>query len=350
MRRLFFTSMIFVALSVATALAAQQKEITVRWHRLTPEKEAFSVLMPEPPLRVRRVIPFSEELQLTTPVYEVTHRGVLFSVLSIDKKAVASLKTPEAFAAGLRHAIRRSSHATDNEVTFNSEVISNGQPAKQYVVRAEGNEGTAQVYETKSHYYVLMTLGARASDLLARNFFISFTLGAKREADASDMVSIIQDGSPSRTAPEPLWPVAGSKSVAGKVAESAGPVGPIGRVVSGPTAAPSDAGTPSPKISGGGVLNGKASSKPQPSYPPVAQAARAQGTVVVQITVDEEGYVISARAISGHPLLQQAAVQAARQARFAPTRLSGKPVKVTGVVTYNFVLAPDPAEPPTRKY
>lgn len=72
--------------------------------------------------------------------------------------------------------------------------------------------------------------------------------------------------------------------------------------------------------------------------------------MVVEVTVDEEGYVISARAISGHPLLQQAAVKAARQARFAPTRLSGKPVKVRGVITYNFVLAPDPAEPPTQKY
>ncbi|MDQ1592463.1 MAG: periplasmic protein TonB, partial [Pyrinomonadaceae bacterium] len=245
-----------------------------------------------------------------------------------------SLKTPEAFAAGLRHAIRRSSHATDNEVTFNSEVISNGQPAKQYVVRAEGNEGTAQVYETATHYYVLVTLGARASDLPARNFFTSFTLDAKPADAASDMVTVIQDFSLSRNAPEPLWPVAGASSEVGSLGAADGTT-------------PNDS---APKISGGGVLNGKASSKPQPAYPPVAQAARAQGTVVVQITVDEEGYVISARAISGHPLLQQAAVKAARQARFAPTRLSGKPVKVTGVVTYNFVLAPDPAEPPTRKY
>jgi protein TonB len=59
---------------------------------------------------------------------------------------------------------------------------------------------------------------------------------------------------------------------------------------------------------------------------------------VVQITVDEEGRVIAVSAVSGHPLLQQSAVSAARQARFSPTLLSGQPVKVTGVVTYNFVL------------
>jgi protein TonB len=91
-------------------------------------------------------------------------------------------------------------------------------------------------------------------------------------------------------------------------------------------------------IVSGGVLNGKAISKPQPAYPPIAKAARAQGTVTVQIVVDESGRVISANAVSGHPLLQQAAVAAARQARFSPTLLSGQPVKVSGVITYNFVL------------
>jgi periplasmic protein TonB len=99
--------------------------------------------------------------------------------------------------------------------------------------------------------------------------------------------------------------------------------------------------TPKPKppaIVSQGVLNGKAISKPQPPYPPIAKAAHASGTVVVQIIVDESGKVISAHATSGHPLLQQAAVQAAYQARFSPTLLSGQPVKVSGIITYNFVL------------
>jgi len=55
------------------------------------------------------------------------------------------------------------------------------------------------------------------------------------------------------------------------------------------------------------------------------------------VIVDEQGNVISARAISGHPLLQAAAVAAARQAKFQPTFLMGEPVKVNGVITYNFV-------------
>jgi TonB family protein len=87
----------------------------------------------------------------------------------------------------------------------------------------------------------------------------------------------------------------------------------------------------------GGVLNAKAISLPKPSYPPVARAAKASGTVVVQVTVDENGNVISAHAVSGHPLLQAGAVAAARSAKFSPTRLAGQPVKVTGIITYNFV-------------
>ena len=90
------------------------------------------------------------------------------------------------------------------------------------------------------------------------------------------------------------------------------------------------------KTISGGVLNGKAISLPKPAYPPIAKAAKASGTVVVQVTVDENGNVTSARAVAGHPLLQAAAVAAAHGAKFSPTKLSGQPVKVTGIIQYNF--------------
>lgn len=87
----------------------------------------------------------------------------------------------------------------------------------------------------------------------------------------------------------------------------------------------------------GGVLNGKAISLPKPPYPPIAKAANASGTVVVQVVIDENGNVISAVSVSGHPLLQAAATAAARGAKFSPTNLGGEAVKVSGVITYNFV-------------
>ena len=67
-----------------------------------------------------------------------------------------------------------------------------------------------------------------------------------------------------------------------------------------------------------------------------ARNAHASGAVVVQVTVDEQGNVIAAHAVSGHPLLQQVSVNAALLAKFSPTSLMGEPVKVTGVITYNF--------------
>lgn len=88
----------------------------------------------------------------------------------------------------------------------------------------------------------------------------------------------------------------------------------------------------------GGLLDEKTLKKPLPTYPPVAKAAKASGVVVVSVLVDAEGRVEKAEAISGHPLLQAAAVEAAYHARFRPTKLSGNSVKVSGVLTYDFAL------------
>jgi protein TonB len=86
----------------------------------------------------------------------------------------------------------------------------------------------------------------------------------------------------------------------------------------------------------GGVLNGQAKSLPKPPYPKPAQLMNISDSVSVQVTIDEQGNVISAKAVSGHILLRPAAEQAARQAKFGPTLLTGQAVKVTGVIIYKF--------------
>jgi len=86
----------------------------------------------------------------------------------------------------------------------------------------------------------------------------------------------------------------------------------------------------------GGVLMGSATHRVDAVMPPLARAARISGSVVVEVTIDEVGNVISARALSGHPLLKDAAVDAARQWQFSPTQLSGIAVKVIGTLTFNF--------------
>ncbi len=89
----------------------------------------------------------------------------------------------------------------------------------------------------------------------------------------------------------------------------------------------------------GGVLNGTAISLPSPSYPDAARRLRMAGLVSVEVVVDETGKVISAVATTGPAVLRDVAVQAAMRARFSPTKLSGQPVKVSGVINYKFALA-----------
>lgn len=113
----------------------------------------------------------------------------------------------------------------------------------------------------------------------------------------------------------------------------AGPVAP--QAPAGKLAAGDSSSTP--KTINGGVLNGKASKLPKPAYPPAARAVRASGAVSVQVLIDENGEVFSATAVSGHPLLRSASAIAACESRFSPTQLSGNPVKVAGIITYNFV-------------
>ena len=88
----------------------------------------------------------------------------------------------------------------------------------------------------------------------------------------------------------------------------------------------------------GGVLNGKALSLPAPSYPEMARRMRTIGLVEVEVVVDENGKVISARALSGPVSLRDVSVQAALRARFSPTKLSGQPVKISGLINYNFTM------------
>jgi protein TonB len=108
---------------------------------------------------------------------------------------------------------------------------------------------------------------------------------------------------------------------------------PVARATPAPTPAP-----PTRVSVPSHILSGKVLSKPVPAYPIIAKQARAQGPVMVEILVDEAGSVVSARATGGHQLLRVAAERAALAARFTPTVLNGRPVKVSGVITYNFVL------------
>ncbi|MGH9754868.1 MAG: energy transducer TonB [Blastocatellia bacterium] len=86
-----------------------------------------------------------------------------------------------------------------------------------------------------------------------------------------------------------------------------------------------------------GVIQSEALTRVHPIYPSIAKQINASGDVQVEIVIDEQGRVISAKAISGHPVLRSAAEDAARKWTFKPTLLDKKPVKQPGVLTFKFV-------------
>ena len=90
------------------------------------------------------------------------------------------------------------------------------------------------------------------------------------------------------------------------------------------------------KTISGGVLNGNAISLPAPKYPKKAKEKKIEGTVTVQVIINKKGLVESAKVTSGHPDLREASTVAALQSKFKPTLLKDKPVKVRGVIVYNF--------------
>ena len=86
------------------------------------------------------------------------------------------------------------------------------------------------------------------------------------------------------------------------------------------------------------ILNGRALFLAKPEYPRAARERNLQGTVVVKVEIDEKGNVTGAKDLcQALPYLDEAAIKAAYKSRFSPTTLSGVPVKVTGVIVYNFM-------------
>jgi protein TonB len=198
-----------------------------------------------------------------------------------------------------------------------------GNPGREYRMTISDLTGTAQVFATRKRFYAIVYLNTKKDDAIQEQFLSSFVLPEKSAESPATAASQTTEAPPAAQS-------------ANATAEA-------------PTAKPQDentetkpedpnhtAGAGKRRPISGGVLNGKAISLPKPDYPADARAAGVDGVVVIQVTVDEQGNVAEARAVSGPVQLQQASINAALQAKFSPTLLMGEPVKVTGVIVYNF--------------
>jgi TonB family protein len=207
----------------------------------------------------------------------------------------------------------------------------NGHAGREYRLTIADLSGIAQVYVTRKRFYAIVSLNTKKDDALQEKFLSSFVLPEKSLAAEANVAA----GSEKLEAPVGQ----ANPSAPANPADSQKPDAAAGDNALNPPDASGRGDGQAPKRApiSGGVLNGKALSMPAPPYPPIARKEKVSGMVVVQVTIDEYGNVIEARAVSGHPLLQAAAVAAARQAKFSQTFLMGEAMRVTGLLQYNFV-------------
>lgn len=341
-RRIFLSSFAISLLMVAVApfSVRAQDGATTDWQKLRPEGEEFTILMPKDPKFEASDEPY-HRMTLNARLYMSAgeHGPVV---------AIASFKGIKANGTGYTESERLNSYvdAFKNwfpkkvrgkdavaKLTLVGETTLNGNAGREYRLVIGDLSGTARVFATRRRFYAAVILNTKKDDALTEQFLSSFSLPDKI---AQPQEGVIAANPPSAEFGPNRKPAANKEN-------ADDPQKPEASDDSSGGVKPGDPGAGSDKKPGerapisGGVLNGKALSLPLPEYPAIAAQAHAAGTVVVQVLIDEAGNVISAHAVSGHPLLQAAAVAAARQAKFSPTSLMGDPVKVSGVITYNFV-------------
>lgn len=300
---------------------------TPDWETLRPEGEEFSVLMPKGSTSETSKEPY-HKMELNTRTYlSKLPSGTVFAVVSLSGiKSNPALYTEmqrvnsyvDAFKDIFTPKIRKGAIA---KLTLTRNTTLQGNAGRDYRLTLGDLSGTVQVYATRKRFYAIVHLSPKKEDEIQKEFLTSFMLPEKIESTTAAAQP------PATTtveaAPQPKEP--GKEATKEEANGETKPADP----------AAGQNGKRAP-ISAG-VLNAKALSLPRPEAPPDAKAAgAADGVVVVQVLIDEHGSVTEAKAISGPPQLQQVSVNAALQAKFSPTLLQGEPVKVTGLLVFNF--------------
>ena len=316
-------------LTLSTCISAWGQSRSPDWETLRPEGEGFSVQMPKGSTFETSKEPY-HKMELNTRTYLSNSKpGPVFAVVSLSGiKSNPALYTEmqrvnsyvDAFKTFFPPKIRKDAIV---KLTLVGDKTLQGNAGREYRLTIGDLMGTAQVFATRKRFYSIVYLNTKKDDATQARFLSSFVLpenGGELSAAATSQTPGVSSEGPATTA--------SAAPPNSKRAENEEPK------PDDPPRAGTEPGKRAP-ISAG-VLNGKAISLPRPDYPAEAKAAGAEGVVMIQVTVDEQGNVTEARAISGPKLLQEASVNAALQAKFSPTLLQGEAVKVTGVIVYNF--------------
>lgn len=318
------------------------------WETLQPDGEEFTVLMPKNSTNESAKFPY-HKMELSARLYmSSTPNGPVLAIGSFSGiKSNPALYTDfqrfnsyvDAFKTWFPSKVRPKEAVV--KLTQIGNNVFRGYSGREYRMSIGDLSGTVFAYATKKRFYTIVSLNTKKDDALQEKFLASFSLPDKPPETPAVAA---QEGS------EPKLPDAAATTNPEQPPAEAAPPNNAGNqtkrseddVSGAQPAQPTNPNNPNqPAREGapkerapiqGGVLNGKAIYLPLPELPP----GEAVGTVMVQVLVDEQGTVVSARAVSGPPHLHLSAVNAARLARFTPTTLMGEPVKVSGTLTYNF--------------
>jgi Gram-negative bacterial TonB protein C-terminal len=326
-------------LLAALPLAAQgQKtgEAWTEWETISPENEEFTVSMP------KNITP--ESATFTYHKMELSARLYLAKSAAGPVLAVASLSGIKSNPAAYSDFARFNSYVdafkdffpekvrpkgTVTKLTLVSSRPFHGHTSRQFKMTIGDLSGSVHAFATKKRFYAIVSLNTKKDEALEEKFVSSFVL-PERQIEQPKVAE--QTAQPNAEDPTVVKPERNqTESDPNQQPGTENKTDPsVANVPNNQQPQPNAGGKRGPIA--GGVLNGKAIYLPVPEVP----AGEANGVVLVSVLVDEQGSVVEARAISGPAHLHNAAVTAARLARFSPTLLMGEPVRVSGTLSYNF--------------
>lgn len=321
--RLCLVSSLLLILIGGGALRAQ----TEGWQTIAPVGHSFTILMPTPATYSTRQVSTSDSDSVPIMTFQSVSKGKRYLVSGFYKSAgnVPLLSSFESFVNGIEYSFKKS--AGPDSLKFERDVTMEKATGKQYRLRLGNYAGIARLLNSSAEYYVLVAIGGDGADSDIARFIGSFRTGDVNTNDESSGVkgrggAVTMVGSSSTPDRNPQQPPNANTSQRAADDDNEFPPNPW----------PSSNG----KISGG-VLNGRAIRLVQPEYPKSARKSHDSGQVRVQVVINEVGRVIKAEALGGTEPLKEAAVNAALRCQFTPTLLVGQPVKVSGVIVYNFI-------------
>ncbi|MEP6743331.1 MAG: TonB family protein [bacterium] len=326
------SSLALLIVALASVLSAQSPVKSVEWETVRPDGEDFSVQMPKGSIAESGKEPYHKfELKTSTYISQVPN-GPVFAVVVLsgiksNPAMYSEMERLNSYVDAFKNLFPsklRGKGAIAKLILVGEKVLQ-GNPGRGYRLTISDLSGTAQVYATRKRFYAVVFLNNKKDDQTQGEFLSSFLIPEK----------VTQPATVATQNPPPQVETANPRNATAPASTDVPAVETPGTT----NAAEANEATPRHKRGpiSGGILNSKAISLPQPEYPAAMKAAGIAGTVVVRVTIDEQGNVIGAQVVSGPPSLHQASINAALQAKFAQTLLVGEPVQVTGMITYNFV-------------